>query len=177
MLPLRQLPAIDTLLRAAELQGVIDQLGLAGTKSRLRGLQDEWRRTGAAPEWANHAKGYAAHLQVHANTADYESVFNMTGTLIHTNLGRAPVADSVLTAMANAARGNLSLEFDLNTGRRGSRDQPVTQRLAALTGAEAATGSARFSRRVNRNWWQLPLTGTDGARQLHAERSWHHQSH
>jgi len=138
-LELRQLPAIDTLLRAAELQGVIDQLGLAGTKSRLRGLQDEWRRTGAAPEWANHAKGYAAHLQVHANTADYESVFNMTGTLIHTNLGRAPVADSVLTAMANAARGNLSLEFDLNTGRRGSRDQPVTQRLAALTGAEAAT--------------------------------------
>ncbi len=138
-LELRQLPAIDKLLRAPELQGVITQLGLARTKSRLRALQDDWRSAGTAPQWAKQAADYAAHLQVDANAANYEPVFNMTGTLIHTNLGRAPVADSVLEAMATAARGNLSLEFDLNTGRRGSRDQPVTQRLAALTGAEAAT--------------------------------------
>lgn len=139
MLELRQLPAIDTLLRAPELQPIIQKLGLSGAKSRLRDLQGEWRSAGEAPDWANQATGYAQCLLPEANAADYLPVFNMTGTLIHTNLGRAPVADSVLAAMARGARGNLSLEFDLNTGRRGSREQPVTQRLAALTGAEAAT--------------------------------------
>ena len=139
MLPLRQLPAIDTLLRAPELAQVLDRLGTSGTKARLRDLQTQWRSQGGAPQWADNPAGYAKHLEPDAKTADYTPVFNMTGTLIHTNLGRAPIADSVLAAMAAAARGNLSLEFDLATGRRGSRDKPVTERLAALTGAEAAT--------------------------------------
>ncbi len=139
LLELRQLPAIDRLLRAPELAPVLSRLGPAGTKNRLRELQSQWRSEGGAPLWANQAAGYAAHLEPEANAADYVPVFNMTGTLIHTNLGRAPIAESVLAAMSRAATGNLSLEFDLNTGRRGSRDKPVTERLAALTGAEAAT--------------------------------------
>ena len=139
MLELRQLPAIDTLLRAPELARVLLRLGPAGTKSRLRDLQSRWRIEGQAPGWANRAAGYAAHLEPEVQAADYVPVFNMTGTLIHTNLGRAPIAESVLEAVTSAARGNVSLEFDLNTGRRGSRDRPVTERLAALTGAEAAT--------------------------------------
>lgn len=117
----------------------MSRLGPAGTKNRLRELQTQWRSEGSAPLWANAAAGYAAHLEPEARAADYIPVFNMTGTLIHTNLGRAPIADCVLSALSAAARGNLSLEFDLNTGRRGSRDKPVTERLAALTGAEAAT--------------------------------------
>ena len=139
MLPLRQLPAIDTLLRAPELAPVLSRLGTSGTKARLRDLQTQWRSQGGAPLWADQAAGYAAHLEPAAKTADYTPVFNMTGTLIHTNLGRAPIAERVLAAIAATARGNLSLEFDLATGRRGSRDNPVTERLAALTGAEAAT--------------------------------------
>ncbi len=139
MLSLRQLPAIDTLLRAPELAGVLQTLGTSSTKTRLRALQEQWRAEGGAPLWADQAAGYAAHLDAATKTAHYTPVFNMTGTLIHTNLGRAPLAESVLNAIAAAARGNVALEFDLSTGRRGSRDKPVTERLAALTGAEAAT--------------------------------------
>ena len=139
MLSLRQLPAIDTLLRAPELAGVVHKLGTSSTKSRLRALQEQWRSEGGAPLWADQAAGYAAHLDAAAQSAQYTPVFNMTGTLVHTNLGRAPLAESVLSAIADAARGNVALEFDLSTGRRGSRDKPVTERLAALTGAEAAT--------------------------------------
>ena len=139
MLPLRQLPAIDTLLRAPELAPVLGALGTASTKSKLRELQNRWRSEGAAPSWAGAAAGYAERLEAEARSADYTRVFNMTGTLIHTNLGRAPLAESVLETVALAAGGNLALEFDLTSGRRGSRDKPVTDRLAALTGAEAAT--------------------------------------
>ena len=139
MLPLRQILAIEKLLQASEMSPVIDRLGTAGTKARLRELQQAWRDKGEAPLWANQAAGYAALLEPAAKAADYVPVFNMTGTLIHTNLGRAPIAPQVLERIADAARGNLSLEFDLTTGRRGSRDKPVTERLAALTGAEAAT--------------------------------------
>jgi len=138
MLPLRQLPAIDTLLRAPELAPTLDALGPADTKTRLRAMQTQWRTEGEAPLWAAEAAGYAAHLESATLAADYVPVINMTGTLIHTNLGRAPIAARVMDTLASTARANLTLEFDIATGRRGSRDRPVTQRLAALTGAEAA---------------------------------------
>ena len=139
MLALRQLPAIDTLLRDPELAPTIDALGLAQTKSQLRALQTGWRGDGAAPDWAATATGYASALADQVERADYVAVFNMTGTLIHTNLGRAPISPEVLANTHAKAAANLTLEFDLTSGRRGSRDRPVTQRLAALTGAQAAT--------------------------------------
>ena len=139
MLSLRQLPAIDTLLRDPELAATITGLGLAQTKTQLRQMQQDWRAAGAAPDWAASAAGYVAALSKRVAQADYLPVFNMTGTLIHTNLGRAPISRDVLTNTHNKAAANLTLEFDLASGRRGSRDRPVTDRLAALTGAQAAT--------------------------------------
>jgi len=139
MLALRQLPAIDTLLRDPELASTIDALGLAQTKTQLRALQTGWRDEGLAPDWAASATGYVSALADQVERADYVAVFNMTGTLIHTNLGRAPISPEVLANTHAKAAANLTLEFDLTSGRRGSRDRPVTQRLAALTGAQAAT--------------------------------------
>ncbi len=64
------------------------------------------------------------------------SVVNATGVILHTNLGRAPVSDESAAAMAAAARGYSNLEFDLETGERGSRTSHLQNLLREVTGAE-----------------------------------------
>src|SRR5256885_8116336 len=65
-------------------------------------------------------------------------VLNATGVLVHTNLGRAPLAEHALERVVEAARGYSNLEYDVERGRRGSRQDHVTAALRRLTGAEAA---------------------------------------
>src|SRR5690606_21418317 len=62
-------------------------------------------------------------------------VFNLTGTVLHTNLGRAPFADAAVDSIQSAT-GACDVEYDLETGRRGNRDERVSVLLREITGAQ-----------------------------------------
>jgi L-seryl-tRNA(Ser) seleniumtransferase len=98
--------------------------------------------TGDALNGQLHAERLAAAV-VERLTRDVEprlrEVINATGIVLHTNLGRAPVAESAARAAYEAARGYLDLELDLETGKRSSRQMAVRDWLCRLTGAESAT--------------------------------------
>src|SRR5262249_40762245 len=79
----------------------------------------------------------AAHLDA-AFSRGLVPVVNATGVIVHTNLGRAPLAAAAIERVAEIARGYSTLEYDLPAGSRGRRDTHAERLLLALTGAEAA---------------------------------------
>ena len=136
---LRDLPGIDRLTKDEALAAVISAHGLETVKAALRQLQQSWRACGAAPDWAVDAAGYAHELNMRMGHLDYQPVFNLTGTIIHTNLGRSMLSESLYDAVRPLVTQPMNLEFNLETGKRGDRDAVVERRLCVLTGAEAAT--------------------------------------
>ncbi|MBO23070.1 MAG: L-seryl-tRNA(Sec) selenium transferase [Rhodospirillaceae bacterium] len=138
-----KIPSLDRLLQAASAISLVESHGRAATTAALRRALDRARAAIAAGDAIDLSEDAfvqtaGAHLE-RADVPGLRRVFNLTGTVLHTNLGRAPLAEDAIAAMAEAARGASNLEFDLETGKRGDRDTHVEELLRELTGAEAAT--------------------------------------
>ncbi|RDI26246.1 L-seryl-tRNA(Sec) selenium transferase [Pseudacidovorax intermedius] len=141
----QDLPAVDRLLRAPDTQSLIAAHGHTLVAGEARALLDALRPRAIAGQLPSAevqpAALQAALLQrVQARLAPrMQRVLNLTGTVIHTNLGRALLADEALAHLLRLMAGPNNLEYDLATGGRGDRDTVVEELLTTLTGAEAAT--------------------------------------
>lgn len=139
----RDIPAIDALLRAPEVQVLIAEWGRLAVRTAARDLQTHQRRqlrNGVAVPLGidDFAQALRDRLMRRGGRGP-RSVFNLTGTTVHTNLGRSELPTVAVEALARAAGSAVDLEYDLTTGGRGQRDAHVVPLLRDLTGAEAAT--------------------------------------
>ncbi len=133
--PLRQLPSVDALL--AEASELVTRYGRPATVEAIRAALAEARAAGE-PWPAEHLLARAAELL--GRPPSLRPVLNATGVIVHTNLGRAPLAAHALERARAVAAGYANLEYDLAAGARGSRHTHLGGLLAELTGAE--TGMA-----------------------------------
>ena len=142
--PLSSLPSVDRLLQRGDAVGLIDEFGRPAVTVAIRAVLAQVRaelvaETGAAiPQDSIFIHKAARQLQEDAQPS-LRRVFNLTGTVLHTNLGRATLPEEAIEAVTLAARETTNLEFNLADGRRGDRDAHLEQLLCRLTGAEAAT--------------------------------------
>src|SRR5215831_17194048 len=134
----RGLPSVDAVMRSAAAQVAAARFGHQAVVNAVRQELAELRRNGLAIR-AHDVAGLAlAHLEA-ADAPRLKPVYNLTGTVLHTNLGRAPMAESATAAAVAAMRNAVALEYDLGTGRRGDRDDILRDLVRELTGAEDAT--------------------------------------
>ena len=138
---LRALPSIQRLLEHAEgsLGDRWTRTALVGAlRTELSKIRDSLAAGDPAPVPGLSAIVARADVALSkAAASDLRRVLNATGIVVHTNLGRAPLAPEAIEAASQAARDGCNLEFDLLTGRRGPRAGGVETLLCALTGAEA----------------------------------------
>lgn len=138
-------PSVEQLLNADGMTALQERYGRASLRKVVRDylaeLGDAYQRSELPPQMLaaeSLVSEVAARLQ-RQHTPNVRRMFNLTGTVLHTNLGRALLPEEAIAAMTLAARYPTNLEFDLNTGQRGDRDSLVEQLICELTGAEAAT--------------------------------------
>src|SRR6266581_1961209 len=131
------LPANDRVLRAPGTALLIEHYGRSLVVDAVRDATAECRATGAAASVEAIVAASSAAL-ARLMQPSQRRVFNLTGTVLHTNLGRAPLPEEAVAAAAEAMRAPSTLEYDLTSGRRGERDDHIAPWLTRLTGAEAA---------------------------------------
>jgi L-seryl-tRNA(Ser) seleniumtransferase len=129
---LRSLPSVNEL--AAALGGVSHGLAVRAAREALEAGRDRIREGGSPGDLEGDARARADR----ALESGPRPVLNATGVIVHTNLGRAPLAERALRAAAEAGAGYSDLEYDLSSGNRSSRQDHLEGLLRELTGAEAA---------------------------------------
>ena len=192
--PRRALPSVDRVLAA--LDGLPHDL----LADAARGAVDDARACvadGGEPPTEDAVIAAAAARAAEVRTRLLQPVVNATGVLLHTNLGRAPIGDEALAAVAAVARGASNLELRLATGGRGSRHEHAGALLARAVGAEAGLvvnnnaaavlltlgalardrRGDRVARRARGDRRRLPRPRHHGGVPVPARRGRHHQPH
>jgi L-seryl-tRNA(Ser) seleniumtransferase len=134
----RRLPAVDAVMRSATGQAAAARFGHRAVVDAVRWQLAQLRRNGLAIAAGDAAALALARLEA-AEAPRLKPVYNLTGTVLHTNLGRAVVAAAAIAAAAAAMGNPVALEYDLGSGVRGDRDDILRDLLRELTGAEDAT--------------------------------------
>ncbi len=142
--PLRNLPSVNELLETPPLQGLVDRVShnvvVSGIRNFLGNLRNDLQSAAAdikVPNPVDLAERIANWISSE-DQPSLRAVINATGILLHTGLGRAPLAEDAVKAICEVAQGYASVEVDLNSGERSQRVAAVEKLLKELTGAEAA---------------------------------------
>ena len=140
-----ELPSVDRLLNQPGVAELIESAGRPTVVVAIRSQLEELRSLalgGSLPAVALEPAALLAAIARRVSDASrprVRAVINLSGIVLHSNLGRALLPDSAIEAVLAAMRSPVNLEFELESGRRGDRDAAVAGLLAGLTGAEAAT--------------------------------------
>src|SRR5215831_18613736 len=134
----RGLPSVDAVMRSAAAQAATARFGHRAVVGAVRLQLAELRRSGLVAAAQDAAALALARLEA-ADATRLKPVYNFSGTVLHTNLGRALVAEAAIAAAADAMRHAVALEYDLDAGGRGDRDDILRDLLRELTGAEDGT--------------------------------------
>ena len=133
------------MLNEPALAPLVQRWGPLTVKEAVRGVQAALREASGAgelPDWGHSAEHYGKPVQAWLERQighGFEPVFNLTGVLVHSNLGRSPLPPALVEGALQAATRPIALEYDLDAGRRGDRERTIAHRLRLLTGAEDAT--------------------------------------
>ncbi|EPT9139822.1 TPA: L-seryl-tRNA(Sec) selenium transferase [Klebsiella michiganensis] len=137
-----RLPAIDRLLRDPAFSPLLMQYGHSQMVALLRQMLDEAREyirlNQALPGWCEAWLMETSRRLSQTQQSALRPVFNLTGTVLHTNLGRAIQAEAAVEAVTQAMRAPVTLEYDLDDAGRGHRDRALADLLCQITGAEDA---------------------------------------
>jgi L-seryl-tRNA(Ser) seleniumtransferase len=142
---LSNLPSVEKLLQSNSALGLLERYGRDEVLKAVRLALKRARESIQASKGEKAELSDADHLDLISKILSQRSkpnmrqVINLTGTVLHTNLGRAVMPPEVVQAIALAAAEPCALEYDLGEGKRGDRDELVEEMLCELTGAEAAT--------------------------------------
>lgn len=141
----QQLPSVDKILKTPQGLQLITEFGHTAVVAICRELLTQARqfiqKNNQLPEYFSNSD--RTFVEIHSrlqkqNQVQIKAVHNLTGTVLHTNLGRALWSEAAQQAALSAMQKNVSLEYDLDEGKRSHRDNYISELLCKLTGAEAA---------------------------------------
>jgi L-seryl-tRNA(Ser) seleniumtransferase len=140
---LRELPSVNAVLNSAAASQLLERFGRVTSTNAIRVALEEARaalQSGVASVPTEEELALRALISLDdEDRSGLRPLFNLTGTVLHTNLGRAVLAEAAIEAATLVMRDPVALEFDLSAGNRGERDDHVRALLCDLTGAEDAT--------------------------------------
>ena len=136
----KKIPSVNILLNTPSVQKLVSMHGMDLVKRCVQSVLMNVRQRILVGESTNMAALVQSVLEETQRVLlpSIRPVYNLTGTVLHTNLGRAPLPESAIRAMVNVARGASNVEFDLKTGKRGDRHKHAEILICQLTGADAA---------------------------------------